>query len=322
MKMQILLDQRNGNLWDVSMMVESFSWSTKRIGSASSIDLTMIQTDAGNPVNIKNGNVLRVTVNDVPLFYGFVFEVEQNLSSKVKVKAYDQIRYLMATDTYRFSGVTASQVIQRIANDLKLRVGMLENTQHVLPAFVEDNKKLMDIICLALDRTLVATGRNFVFYDDFGSLRLRNMSEWVVEQLIGDFSLMTDLSLNRSIDKETYNAIKLLQKNKKTGRRDAYLAQDSANIARWGKLQLTEVVDEKLNAAQIKQRLDQLIRLKNRETKSISLDALGNLQVRAGCYVPLKVSSLGLNQYFLVEECTHSFSNGTHKMSLDLKVIG
>lgn len=73
--------------------------------------------------------------------------------------------------------------------------------------------------------------------------------------------------------------------------------------------------------AQIKELLDQLMVIKNRESKSLKLDCIGDIRVRAGCYVPIVIEEYGINQPFLVNECSHRFDGAEHTMSLELKVI-
>ena len=91
-----------------------------------------------------------------------------------------------------------------------------------------DNKKLIDMICEALDRTLIYGGKNYIFYDDFGKLVLRDVEEMPYGFVIGDHSLLTDYSYTRSIDDQTYNKIKLYRDNKDTGKRDTFVHQIQA----------------------------------------------------------------------------------------------
>lgn len=320
---EILIDNKNGNVWDITKMVSNLSWKTTRIGRASSLELTMIK---GSPNQDKtfqynNGDIIRFKYQNQPIFYGYIFKIGSGKSDEVKITAYDQIRYLMTNETYVGTNVTATQVIKKIANDLELKLGSIEDTVHKIPTLAEDDKKLLDTICKALDLTLIATTQNFVFYDHFGALTLKNIKNMKVDIVIGDESLMHDYSYEKSIDDETYNRIKIVRDNKETGKRDVYIAQDSANIAKWGRLQLLHKADEKMNEAQINNLLTQLATLKNREQRKIKISALGDLRIRAGCFVPIILNEFGIRQYFLVDECTHNWEAADHTMSLDLKVI-
>lgn len=321
---EIVMDDRAGKLWDLSSIVSEMSWKTERIGKASSLELTFVK---GAPYQDKAfayepGNVIRVWVEGAPLFYGYVFSIEQGSDEQVKMTAYDQMRYLMSNETYVFEHTTATKVIERIARDAELRVGYLADTQYVIPGLIEDGQKLMDIMYKALDKTLIAKQEIYILYDDAGYLTLRNMTEMTVAVIVGDASMLFDYSYKRSIDSETYNRIKVVQDNKTTGRRDVYIMQDSSTIAKWGRLQHYHKADDQMNAAQIREMIERTLELKNREQRSLSLEALGNPSVRAGCMIRIQIAELGVEQYFLVESCSHRFSGGEHTMSLELKVIG
>lgn len=316
--LEILIDNRDGIVWDISELVSTVTWKTVRIGQPGSLDVTLVKH---KELRVEPGAVIRVRDGERGIFYGYVFTIERSDDDTLRLTAYDQIRYLLSHDTYVFSNVTASDVLLKIANDLQLKTGIVAYTSYRIPSLVEDNQKLLDIICKALDLTLINTGRMFVLYDDFGRLNLRESRNMAVDTLVGDESLAYGYDYKRSIDEDTYNRIKLVQDNKETGKREVYIAQDSRTIAKWGRLQYFQKVDEKLNIAQIRQMLDQLIQLKNRETKTFRINAIGDLSIRAGVYVPVKFEELGIDQYFLVDECSHKWEGVDHTMELKLKVV-
>lgn len=318
MSLEVMTDDKKGNVFDVSELVTDASWKTSRIGKPGSFEYTILQ-DPKYAIN--NGDIVRVKKDGKPLFYGYVFTVGRSQEETIKIKAYDQIRYLSASDTYVLKNITAAALVKQIANDFGLKWGNVVDTKYKIPPRVEDSQKLIDIICKAFDYTTINTGSIYNFYDDFGNLTVKNIKDMKLDLVIGDESLMTDFTFEKSIDSDTFNRIKLVQDNKKTKKRDVYIAQDSANIAKWGRLQYYQKVDENQNAAQIKQLMDQLIKLKNRETKSLKLEALGDPSVRAGCYIPILIDELAINQLYLIDECTHKFSGDDHTMSLELKVF-
>lgn len=316
--LEILIDNKSGDVWDVSELAYELTWTTVRTGRPASVDFKLLQR---SNLTINNGDIVRIRKDAVNVFYGYVFSVQVNQVGEMGVKAYDQIRYLLAKDTYVFKGKKASEVIRQIAVDFNLRTGRIDDSGYAIPTMVEDAQTLLDIIEKAITLTLWSTQRHFVFFDDFGSLSLRSVNDFLAGFYVGDESLMTGYDYGRDIDNDTYNRIKLYRDNKKTGKREIYQAQDSANIARWGLLQLYESVDEEMNAAQINERLQQLAALKNRETRSLKLEAIGDVRVRAGTYLPLIIEALGINQPMLVDEARHRFSGADHTMSLTLKVI-
>lgn len=321
--MELLIDNKDGKVWDASGIVSEITWNTYRIGKPASLEFTIIDRgiyqDKGFKIN--NGDVVRYTDEGQKVFYGYIFSVDEGREEEIEILAYDQIRYLMNSGTYVFTKLTATQVIQKIAADMKLKTGTLENSTYVIPSQIRDGKTYIDMICMALDETLINYGTNFVFFDDFGSLALRNISGMRFPFVIGDDSLMTDYSYKRSIDDETYNQIVLYKDNKETGKRETYVTKDSATIAKWGLLQLYESVDEKLNTAQITEQLTQLLFLRNRESRSLSIEALGDYRLRAGCYVNLYIKKMNINKFFLVDSCVHKKSDGVHTMDLELRLV-
>ncbi|MCR8986103.1 hypothetical protein NW801_13825 [Brevibacillus laterosporus] len=322
--MEILIDNKKGNVWDITDITTEITWKTSRIGKPSSLSFSFV--DRGiyqdkTSFTVQNGDIVRFMKDGKNVFYGYVFSVIGGMDEDVRITAYDQLRYLLTNDTYVFAKKTATEIIKQITEDVGLKVGELENSGYKIPTMIEDNQKLLDIIWKALDLSIVANGRNLVFYDDFGKLVLKDSTKMLLDFYLGDDSLMTDYAIDRNIDSDTYNRVKIVQDNKKTKKRDVYIAQDSANIAKWGRLQLFEKVDEGMTKAQIKQLLDTLIAVKNKETQRLSLTAIGDIRVRAGCFVPVSIERLGINQPFLVDECTHKFDGSEHTMTVDLKVV-
>lgn len=320
---ELLLDNKDGKVWDISDIASDVSWKTTRIGRPGSLEFTLVRGGIfqAKDFKINNGDIVSFRDGDAKVFYGYVFKITEGDEEAVKILCYDQIRYLLSSDTYAFTGATAADVLRRIAGDFGLKLGRVDDTGYRIPSLLEDNQKLIDIICKALDLTLINGGRNYFLYDDFGGLSLRESESMLLEFVVGDRSLMTGYGAERSIDSDTYNRVKLYRDNKKSGKRDTYIAQDSASMARWGVLQLSQSVDENMNEAQISDLLNSLITIKNRETRTLKVDAIGDVRVRAGCYVPIVIGERGINQPFLVDSCTHRFDGGDHTMTLELKVI-
>lgn len=325
--LQVLVDNRNGNVWDLP--VSSMSYKTARIGKASSVDFTFLSGGIYESTNfqINSGDIVRVTLDDIPVFYGYVFKIDGGRDESVKIAAYDQTRYLMGSDTYVFKNTTATNVLKKIANDSGLKIASdIVDTSYAIPKIVADGDKLFDIIVNAIADTTRATGKLYIFFDNFGELTIKRNEDLTIDLSLGDQSLVYDYSMSRSIDSDTYNRIKLVQdKKNKDGKvtgRDVYIAQDSNNIDKWGRLQYYQKLDDGLNAAQINEVLTALSQLKNRETRTFSISALGDIRVRAGSKLSVNIEEVGVNEYYLVDECEHKFDGEEHTMSLTLKVFG
>lgn len=319
----VKINNHDGTEWDVSEIVSNITYKTSRIGKAGSLSLTLLRGAIyqSNQFNFSNGDVIRVRKDGVDVFHGYIFTIDSGRDEAIKITAYDQIRYLMNQETYVFTNVTAKEVIERIAKDFNLKTGTIANTGYKIPTMSEDGQKLLDIICKAITLTFSNTGKDYCLYDDFGLLTLRSVDDWTVDIYIGNESLMYDFNVKTSIDDDTYNRIKLYKDNQETKKREMYMAQDSVNIKRWGVLQLYQSVDEKMNEAQINELLKNLSTLKNRETKSLKISAIGDIRIRAGMRVRIVIEELGIDQHLLVDECSHNLDGAEHTMSLDLRVV-
>ena len=155
-------------------------------------------------------------------------------------------------------------------------------------------------------------------WDDFGALRITDVAASRLDLVLGDNSLATGYSCERSLDSETYNRIKLVQDNKATGGRDVYVFQDSNNMAYWGTLQNYEKMDQ-MNEAQIKERGSQMLELYNRPKHTFEVKALLDLSVRAGRALYIKIGKLRTSAWFVVDETSADLLAET--MTVKLRVV-
>lgn len=323
MEIQLLIDDKLGNIFDISNLIEEVTWKTKRKDSPSSLDFTLLKD---SEVNISNGDIVSFKVDKNNVFFGYIFKNSGDKSPEVKVTAYDQIKYLMYNDTYVFVNKKASDVVKKICTDVQLICGTIEDTEYTIPTMQEDDKKLLDIIYKALEKTVTANTKTFVLYDDFGSINLKNINNMKQEMVISDDSNLGDYDFEYSIE-DSYNRIKFVKENKDRGQKYICIKEDSNNIVKWGRLQLYKKVDDNLNKAQIEEMVIGNLKLKNRETKTLKLkDVLGiepklDLKLRGGAGVYVEIKKKDIHQYYLIEEATHKFSKDGHTMDFDLKVV-
>jgi hypothetical protein len=324
MKIELLIDNKNGNIFDISELVTEVTWKTKRKDKPSSLEFEFLKDEQ---IKVSNGDVISFKADGEKVFYGYVFDNGGSKDVDIKVTAYDQMRYLLFNDTYTFVNKKASQLLVQIANDIGLRLGYTEDTGFVIPTFLEDDKKILDIIYSALEKTLMAKGQTYVLYDDYGYLNLRNINNMRQPVVISDDNNLGDYDWKNSIDSDTYNRIKIVRDNEDTKSREVYIAQDSNSIAKWGRLQYFKKVDEKMNKAQIQEMLNGTLKLKNKESKTLKLkdvmgtDIASDIKLRAGAGVYVVIKDKGIEQYYLIEDATHKFSNSNHIMDFDLKVV-
>ncbi|MDN9637820.1 C40 family peptidase [Clostridioides difficile] len=298
------------------VVLDGITWEIERRGTPSKLEFTIVMDDI---LEFCEGNSVRLYYKGVGIFYGYIFQKKRDKENHIKIVAYDQLRYFKNKDTYVYSNKTASELVKMLTKDFNLKYNVIEDTKYKISR-VEENKTLFDMVLTALDDTLREKKEMYVLYDDFGRITLKNVASMKLDTVMNN-DVIEDFDYNSSIDSDTYTKIKLVRDNEETGKRDVYIAQDSAHMRSWGILQMFDTVDKNMSEAEIKQKCDILLKLYNKKTKSLSLkNALGDIRVRAGCLVPvfLNLGDIELQNYMLVEKVKHTFENNSHFMDLTL----
>ena len=318
----IVQDSKSGVAYDISELITDATWETTLTNQPGKLTFNYIDD---NKVTISEGSPISFKVDGKGVFFGYIFKRGKKKDEKVPVTAYDQMRYLKNKDTYVLSNLTASQIFTKICSDFKLSFEVIDSSSYIVSPRVNDNKTLFEIIQHGIDETLINTGNWYMIRDNFGKLQFISINSMKTDLFIGDESLLIDFDYESSIDDDTYNQVKLIKENKETKKREIYIVKDSNTIKQWGLLQYFEKMDENANAAQIQARAEMILKLKNRVTKKLKLDCLGDLRVVAGSGVVLGINDLqkegvAINQYFMVTTCSHTFQNDLHTMQLEVQV--
>lgn len=310
-----------GDLLDLSRCTTTASWTTQRTGTPGCFKFTYIRTPSSR---IEEGDVVRFSVNGKLQFFGWVFTRSQDRWGPVDVTCYDRLRYLKANASYSFYDQTAGQIIRQIAEDLQLSVGELAETGYSIPSLIEQDKSCIDIITEAVQKTLLNTGKVFVFFDDGNGLALKEASQMVCPYVLGEKSLMTDYTYKTDIDSQTYNSVKLARPNEETGKADVFLMQDSDSIGRWGLLQLYQTVDGSENDAQVRTQAGVMLEYYNRVLQTLKFSALGVEGLRAGQMLMIHLNDLDgeeFHRYVLLEKVDHTWENDLHTMEIETKAL-
>ena len=318
----LIAEKRTGRIWNCANCIENINYTTNRTGTPGTLKFTVQK--AGD-LSFVEGDEVRFSIDGTLVFFGWVFTKSKDRYGKIDVTCYDRLRYLKANASYSFYGQSAGDIIKQIAEDFELPVGEIEDTGYKIPSLIETNQTCLDIISEAINQTLLNTGKLYVFFDDGKGLSMKYVKNMFSNVVIGDNSLALDYNYTTDIDKQTYNSIKLARPNETTGKTDVYIAMDSDNIKRWGLLRLYQSVDGDMNEAQIREQAETTLAYYNRRMRTLKVESLGVVGLRAGQMVLMRIKGLGdidLDQYVLIEKITHTFENDMHQMSIDTYSIG
>lgn len=319
--LKMYLDSKNQNKrYDISEIVPSADIAFYKKGTASKLDFTVLKDSV---VVYHEGDTVYFYDDDIPIFKGYIFTKSINDKKEIKTTAYDQLRYLKAKQSFEFIGKSLTDIIKIVATYFELKVGYIQETTYKTPYYYHEDESGFDIISYHISQAMIQTGVELVFYDDFGELTLRKADDLVSNSVLGNESFTTGYDYKTDIDSNTYNIIKLILPNKNTGKGDVYMAKDDNNLKRWGTLQYYEVMDENLNAAQIKEYLKLLLSYHNKVFRTLKLNAIGIAGIRGGSTIHIDIPDLGdisLSKSLLVDSVTHKYRNNDHTMSLEMEV--
>lgn len=313
MDVELLIEGAGGRAYN-PIICDDIIWETVRKGAPSKLTFTVVKD--GN-ISFQEGAKVQLKVDGKKVFIGFIFTKERDKRQMISCTAYDQLRYLKNKDTYVYTGKTASEVLQMIAKDFGLNLGSVANTGYKIAQRDEDNQTLFDIILNALDLTLDATGKVYVLYDDFGKITLKNIDDMKLRVYI-DQNSAENFAYSSSIDKDTFNQVKVVREDSEKGKREIYMAKDNNRIKNWGVLQYFAKASEGTNPQSL---VNSILKAKNRKTRTLSIqNALGDVTVRAGCSLPVSLDlgdSVVTNEYLMCEKVTHRFSSDHHFMDIE-----
>ena len=290
-----------------------------RQGAPSKLTFTVLKDGI---LNFQEGNPVTLRVNGQPVFAGFVFSKSRSDNVKIQVTAYDQIRYLKNKDTLSYTNLTYAQLLKRVAADYHLKVGTVADTKYKIPARIEEGT-LLDILQTASDLTVVNTGALFILYDDFGKLTLKPLKDMILNVVV-DEETAGGYDYTSTIDKDTYDRIKLAIDNDETGQRETHVLNEPGNQAKWGVLQYYEKLDGDSSAALLTQRAKTLLKYYNKKHRTLTIKkAFGDVRVRGGSLLVVKLGlgDISVQNYMCVEKVTHTWAAGVHTMDLNLSGI-
>lgn len=320
MKFELYLqNSNNGKVFDITQVSESVEVYSSIDGEAGKLTC-ILQKDPNNLLEIANGSAISFIVDGKGFFFGYVFKIGTDADENYKITAYDQMRYLKNSDVYVIKDMTASNVLKKICSDKNLKCKIKVPTTYKPEAYLHDGKTLYNIIERGMNLASVYDKKRYFIKDEFGTIIWSELQQEKTNVQLGDSSLVTSYTYEKSIDQDVYNQVKLYRDNEKTGKRDIWLVKDSNNIKKWGLLQYLKKADDKDNASKIKEQAKNYLKKYNAEVETLKLEADGIVELTAGKGIKFVLKRENIDKWMWIKSATHKFSRYSHTMELEVEV--
>lgn len=308
---------KKGRFFDISDIIVNVNLSTSIEDQPSTLELEIQNKDGAV---FPNGSIVSFKVAELPVFYGFQFKVDGKEDGNVTLTFYDQLRYLKYKDSLALGDNRIGNIFALICQAKGLKYKVVHNPTYILPPKLYDNKTYYEMLSDMIMQVFVATGQRLIVRDNFGVLELVDADALRTNLFFGDGSLLSAFEYSVSIDGDTYNIIKLEKEDSETKEREVIHKYDDESIKYWGQLHYYEKVEEGVNLAS---HAASLLALRNREEKTLELEIVGDIRLRAGMGILVGIDEIKDDfsplRYYLIKECTHEISD-VHTTQLSLEV--
>lgn len=321
----LLIQRKSDNsLIDISTLAGDIQHSTSLLDAPEKLTF-FVQKDPNKILNtIHNGDKVFFKYNGYGIFCGYVFNVGFDATNVFKITAYSQTRYLKNELYFKVDGKkTVSQIFKQICEENELyNCSIKTPVNFIPPKKLYHGQTAYSILSDILKKAQINawqtnsnTATIYMIRDNYGVLELTSLDKFKTNLVIGTQSLLSSYQFETSIDKGTYNSFILIKKQKEE--KGLGVQQiDTPSIKRWGLLQKVLEIDENMTQAQVNEYAQNVMKAYCRETKSLSLSALGVLGLNAGVGFYLNIPELGNTISMYAVEATHRYSDKFHTMDL------
>jgi hypothetical protein len=308
--------------WDCKELVTSIKLTSDMDFQAGELnfDLAEVNDDFG----VRNGDVVEFNWDHMPIFRGYVFNIDLNAGKSYSVTAYDSLRYFKSSDSLIFPVQTIEQRFNAICGFLEVKHKAIANSGYKLAGEVEQNKSYFGMLQDAIKSVRKHTGERYFLHDNLGTVELRKYPYYQLKMVIGDESLVTDYTLTRSIE-NLANVVRVSQTDTVKGKQKVATekAENDKSIEKYGKLVHVEQSTKKLNSGQMRDLAKKVLNQTNHQQEKLKITTIGNVYLQAGNSVTVSIRDLkdvGVkSKRYLIKNATHHFGSDYH-VELELKV--
>ena len=125
-----ILDQESQGIFDVSTLLHDVQYYTSLQGQPGKLTFTL-EKDPNGLLQLSMGSLVKFWNDDIQVFYGYVFTIDTDKDERLKVTAYDQMRYLQNHDYLFMSNMNLTELFKKICTQTELKYRIMGHAKEV-----------------------------------------------------------------------------------------------------------------------------------------------------------------------------------------------
>lgn len=257
---------------------------------------------------IKLGDLVQVFDGKDPIFTGIITDTEK--TAAIGTKAYtarDFMHYLLRSIvSRRFANKTAEYITKQVCTEVGVGCKNLAKTGVNIPKLIFDQQSVYDIMMRAYKKASAQTKKKYMPVMDGKkvSVIIKGKDSGVTLDQSSD---ITDATYHQTTD-DMINVVKIYNdKMVQIGQ-----VKNDTNVKKYGIYQEAYTKEKGVDAKAAAKSLLTGV------TREATVEALGNIKAVSGKSIVIYDKATGLSGKFYITSDSHTFENGTHKMTLDL----
>lgn len=307
---------KNGTYKNISELIQKVSVTGRRGDAPRTLSATLFDSEqfARASANSGEGQQVFFYCDKSEIFRGLLMTDSRSSKRTLTIKAYDNCVYLCNNKgSFSFKKKSATYIFEYCLKKLGLPLGSVVNTGHIIGELVKKNTTYWDVIEDALSQTYYATGIRYYVSSEKGKIYLRKRQEQTSMPILSLNSNIQSYDMSRSIYKTRTRLTLVTSKNAKKG---SFV--NSSLEKKIGKFADIQTVDEDVTKTELNQKISTFKKDTSIVDQELSVTATGDTRCVSGKCAYVQISPIGAKRIMFIEEDTHTFENGHHKMNLKL----
>lgn len=314
-KLEVFDDLGNGPMkLDISDFVQGLTWKSSMAQAAVMLNVELVDIEALDTVSsLVVGSKIRLAYESQELVRGIVTNITRNINGSLSIIALDNMYYLTKNMTsYNAENVPGHQIIMDVLGAFSVPVENVPDIQVPIKQVFRD-MTLWNIIQAVFKEDKKVTGDDWLVRLESNRLRFVKLGpdrpKWKLD------SARLRLSGSSAMSMENLYTTFVVR-----GEKDQII-NESANralIDKYGQM-VYQVTDEEADLEKSKQMIEALKSTRSGLDESLSLECLGNHEMKCGDRILIQDEALKVNGLYESLSISHSHAGGLYKMQLQLR---